>query len=63
MVSGGLVMVVVTVMTSALRSLIIPLLSQIQLILKLQRSEGGGEREREGEGGREGGRERERERF
>jgi uncharacterized protein (DUF697 family) len=39
-VSGGLVViVVVTVMTSALGSLVIPLLGQIQLILKLQRRE------------------------
>ena len=50
-VSGRLVMiVVVTVITSALGSLIIPLLRQIQLILKLQ-------------SGREIGRGRERERL
>ena len=45
--------VVVTVITSTLGSLIIPLLSQIQLILKLQNEGGGEERERERE--REGG--------
>ncbi|MCG8621454.1 MAG: hypothetical protein MJE68_05555 [Proteobacteria bacterium] len=62
MVSGWLVMiVVVTVITSSLGSLIIPLLCQIQLIFKLQKGEtvrerGRGreeEREREMEGGRE----------
>ena len=49
-VSRWLVMiVVVTVMTSTLGALVVPLLSQIQLILKLQ----GGERERERERERE----------